>query len=478
MRISRTPVGSGLGFVTRWFISPLLLAFIALLLFYSPVSRVNAAPDDTAFNFEGFHDAADCTQIYGWAWDASQPTTPINVDIYVDNVFSMTVPANQFRQDLLDAGKGNGEHGFSFPTPEALKDGQPHEIRVRIAGSNIDLGNTPRTITCNPHAYEGFHDAADCTQIYGWAWDANQPNTPINVDIHIDGHPFVDIQAPANQFRQDLLNAGKGNGVHGFSFPTPNSLKNGMPHTIRITFSGTNTDLQLTPKTITCMGNTPPALEGFFDFADCSILYGWAWDANQPNTPISVDIYDGPNKIATVLADQFRQDLLNAGKGNGVHGFSLATPASLKNGQPHSLAVGYTGTFNGLSNNPKVINCPVGFFEGFHDVADCTQIYGWAWDSGQPNTPISVDIYADGFKFATVQANRFRQSLVDAGKGNGFHEFFIPTPNELKNGQPHEIRVRVVATTFDLDHTPKTITCLLPPGSPVVRVRPKVIRNP
>src|SRR5205085_883312 len=220
------------------------------------------------------------------------------------------------------------------------------------------------------------HDVADCNQIYGWAWDANQPDTPINVDVHIDGHPFADIQAPANQFRQDLLNAGKGNGVHGFSFPTPNSLKNGMPHTIRITFSGTNMDLQFTSKTITCMGNTPPALEGFFDFADCSLLYGWAWDANQPNTPISVDIYDGPNKIATVLADQFRQ------------------------------------------------------------------------------------------------------SLVDAGKGNGFHEFYIPTPNELKNGQPHEIRVRVVATTFDLDHTPKTITCMPPPGSPVVRGRSKVTRNP
>lgn len=376
MRISRIPVGSGLGLVTRWLISPLLLAFIALLSFYSPVSRVNAAPDTAVFSFEGFHDIADCALIAGWAWDSTQPDTPIDVDIYVDNALFTTVAANEFRQDLFNAGKGNGEHGFSLVTPEALKDGQPHEIRVRIAASNIDLGNTPKTINCNPHAYEGFHDIADCNIIAGWAWDANQPNTPINVDVHIDGHPFVDIQAPANQFRQDLLNAGKGNGVHGFSFPTPNSLKNGMPHTIRITFSGTQIDLQFTSKTITCMGNTPPALEGFFDSADCSFLVGWAWDANQPNTPIS------------------------------------------------------------------------------------------------------VDIYADGFKFATVQANRFRQSLVDAGKGNGFHEFFIPTPNELKNGQPHEIRVRVVATTFDLDHTPKTITCMPPPGSPAIRPRPKVIRNP
>jgi hypothetical protein len=471
MRRSIIQVGSGRGIVARWFISPLLLAFIALLSFYFPASRVKAAPDIRAFTFEGFHDIADCHSIVGWAWDSTQPNTAINVDIYVDNVFFTTLLANEFRQDLFNNGKGNGEHGFSMLTPAQFKDGQSHEIRVRIGGSNIDLGNTPKTITCSPTAFEGFHDIADCNVIAGWAWDANQPNTPINIDVHIDGHAFVDIQAPANQFRQDLLDAGKGNGVHGFSFPTPNSLKNGMPHTIRITFGGTNTDLTFTSKMITCMGNTPPALEGFFDSADCSQLVGWAWDANLPNTPISVDIYDGPNKIATVLADQFRQDLLDAGKGNGVHGFVFNTPPSLKNGQPHSLAVGFTGTFNGLGNNPKVINCPIGAFGGFHDIADCDQIVGWAWDSGQPNTPISVDIYADNFKIATVQANRFRQSLLDAGIGNGMHAFFIPTPLELKNGQPHEIRVRVVATTFDLDHTPKTINCLNP-GEPIVRIGP------
>jgi hypothetical protein len=29
-----------------------------------------------------------------------------------------------------------------------LKDGQPHSIRVKIAGTNIELKNTPKTITC------------------------------------------------------------------------------------------------------------------------------------------------------------------------------------------------------------------------------------------------------------------------------------------------------------------------------------------
>ncbi|HJQ27421.1 MAG TPA: hypothetical protein VKA60_26285 [Blastocatellia bacterium] len=447
------------GRVARWVVSPLVLTCIALFWLHTPGGQVKA--EDSALTFEGFHDIADCNGIVGWAWDSSQPNTVIFVDIYADGVVFATVPADQFRQDLVDAGKGNGYHGFSIATPESLKDGAAHQIRVRIAGSNIDLYNTPKTITCSQHQYEGFHDIADCTGIVGWAWDANQPNTPINVDVHIDGHAYVDIQAPANQFRQDLVDAGKGNGVHGFSFPTPNSLKDGHPHSIRITFSGTNIDLYNTPKTITCAANPQPAYEGFHDLTNCDGIVGWAWDANQPNTPISVDIYDGATKIATIPADQFRQDLLDAGKGNGVHGFFYPLPPSYHDGHPHTFSVGIAGTFMGLYNTPQTINCPVGSFEGFHDIADCNQIAGWAWDSGQPNSPISVDIYDGNTKFMTVAADQFRQDLVDAGKGNGAHGFSVATPNWLRDSNPHQIGVRIAGTNIALYNTPRTITCSL-----------------
>jgi len=34
-----------------------------------------------------------------------------------------------------------------------------------------------------------------------------------------------------------------------------------------------------------------------------------AWDANQPNTPINVDLYDGTTLIETVAANLYRADL-------------------------------------------------------------------------------------------------------------------------------------------------------------------------
>ena len=35
-------------------------------------------------------------------------------------------------------------------------------------------------------------------------------------------------------------------------------------------------------------------------------------------------------------------------------------------------------------------------FNGYHDVGNCSVVAGWAWDSGQPTTSVSVDIYVDG----------------------------------------------------------------------------------
>ncbi len=100
-----------------------------------------------------------------------------------------------------------------------------------------------------------------------------------------------------------------------------------------------------------------PAYDGYHDRADCSLIEGWAWDGKQPNTPVNVDIYDGGSKIMTVLAGIFRQDLLIAGKGNGYHGFSIATPDSLKDGRAHTIYVKYSGTSNNLNTTGKTVTC-------------------------------------------------------------------------------------------------------------------------
>ena len=76
---------------------------------------------------------------------------------------------------------------------------------------------------------------------------------------------------------------------------------------------------------------------GSLDRVGCERIEGWAWDRQEPDTPIAVEIYDGETLVVTVTADRPRQDLVKARKGNGRHGFVIKTPPSLRDGKSHEI---------------------------------------------------------------------------------------------------------------------------------------------
>ena len=84
--------------------------------------------------------------------------------------------------------------------------------------------------------------------------------------------------------------------------------------------------------------------EGFLDQVSCQAVSGWAWAPSQPDRPLTIELYDGDRLLKTVLADQFRQDLADARKGNGRHVFSEALPPEIKDGKPHSIRAVVKGT--------------------------------------------------------------------------------------------------------------------------------------
>jgi len=119
-------------------------------LFESPQREYSQTPTTLGPGplFEGFHDSANCDAISGWEWISAQPNLPLNVDIYDNNRLLATQTAEQFRPDLVRAGKGNGYHGFYYIPPYSLRDGQVHSIQVKLADTDINLMNTPKSIIC------------------------------------------------------------------------------------------------------------------------------------------------------------------------------------------------------------------------------------------------------------------------------------------------------------------------------------------
>jgi hypothetical protein len=149
----------------------------------------------------------------------------VTVRVLVDGVQMATAVADKFRQDLLDAGiGGDGTAGFTVDLGGLISSDVEHEIRVQAqdlqTGEWFDIGNTPRRMTCTQLL--GFHDGnagvvrgrAACIAS-GWAFDADTPTGPrVRVRVKVDGREVA--ETTANLYRQDVRDAGFGDGYSGW----------------------------------------------------------------------------------------------------------------------------------------------------------------------------------------------------------------------------------------------------------------------
>ncbi len=136
-----------------------------------PTTRPTTPPNPTsaptpkpvqAYVPSGFQDTSSCTISSGWTCDPNDYNQALDVNFYADGPvgsgsFIGSIKANQARPDLPPAGVcgGNQNHGWTFTTPEKLKDGKPHSIyayaiNIGPSGKNPLLNGSPKTITCAP----------------------------------------------------------------------------------------------------------------------------------------------------------------------------------------------------------------------------------------------------------------------------------------------------------------------------------------
>ena len=86
--------------------------------------------------FVGNIDLFDQHTIAGWAADTNAPSAPLSVDVYIDDRLQATLTADGFRQDLKDAGYGDGRKGFSLPLVSSTSSLPGARVRLLVAGSD------------------------------------------------------------------------------------------------------------------------------------------------------------------------------------------------------------------------------------------------------------------------------------------------------------------------------------------------------
>lgn len=111
----------------------------------------------------GWHDVSSCAVSSGWTCDGDDFNSPVTVQLWngVAPSFGGTgtylgsVVANMSRPDVAGLCGGTTMHGFSFTTPDSVKDNTNHSIyaygvNLGATGSTVLLSGSPKTINCPP----------------------------------------------------------------------------------------------------------------------------------------------------------------------------------------------------------------------------------------------------------------------------------------------------------------------------------------
>lgn len=174
---------------------------------------------------------------------------------------------------------------------------------------------------------------------------------------------------------------------------------------------------------------------GHLDTVSSTIIGGWAYQSDIPNTALQVHIYivnnsTGEETLIPVTANGYRPDLEAAGYGNGYHAFQYNINwLTYKPGTytVYAYAIGVNTSNVQLNNSPKTFT--VRDMEGSLDGISSSGISGWAWKPDAPNEEVGIHahIVQDGtvIQIITAPARNYRADLAAAGYGNGYHGFSI-----------------------------------------------------
>ncbi|WP_181431063.1 glycoside hydrolase family 6 protein [Curtobacterium sp. MCBD17_021] len=149
---------------------------------------------------------------------------------------------------------------------------------------------------------------------------------------------------------------------------------------------------------------------------------GWAVDADEPATSLSVDVTVDGRTTRTTRADRDRPDVARATGAGAAHGFEVVVPAA--GGSHRVCAVARNvgpgaDTASGCRTVTVPVSAPVGRVDSVtSSTSRRLSVSGWAFDRDAVGSPVTVTVRVDGRAVVGVAASAARPD-VDRAYGAG-----------------------------------------------------------
>lgn len=149
---------------------------------------------------------------------------------------------------------------------------------------------------------------------------------------------------------------------------------------------------------------------GHLDLFQNGVLEGWACLSDTPHCAIPLDIFIDGNKVDTIMPDQYRSDLEQAGYGNGRCAFKYSIARPYCNGREREADVRFHDTGTQLPRSPQRALMPRAIltrFESDREPAALRGKNGWYFLCNDSNG--GMEQYRGLLRFDHVQLERLRE---------------------------------------------------------------------
>ncbi|MES2668180.1 MAG: CARDB domain-containing protein [Patescibacteria group bacterium] len=340
----------------------------------SPITlsgTVNNSGGPTNAGFQNFF----VTNSNGSVWQSERTASPASGSLNAGGSasFSTTFPANTF------SAPGSYEYAYCVDIANTTWAGT-------IAESNEGNNCVNGTIVMRSNPVGNFEAmTCDAGGMLGWAYDADVPNSPIDVHFYIGGTLIGSVSA--NQYRGDL--GGYGNQNHGFSWSLPQQYKNGASQTVTAYAIDSNGVFNpvIGSRSVTCSAPpTPTGVTASCNAAGTQATLSWnaspgatsyqprfypgqegecsssgwnLWPGDNLTCLAPGDSYTGTSKVMNIIPNKGYALWVHAVNGNGVsagsptYNFSCAGQAELTTGSvtPTSAVAGTATTYTATVSN-------------------------------------------------------------------------------------------------------------------------------
>jgi len=126
-------------------------------------------------------------EIVGWIADETDLNKPVAIEIVADGRVTRTVTADLLRQDLAEAGYGDGRHGFAVPDFKAAIPAGTKSVELRIAG-----GGPGATIGVKFLAPVSEFDADEALRLSQLRWRGDEHDAGLTWGELWTGDAFLD----------------------------------------------------------------------------------------------------------------------------------------------------------------------------------------------------------------------------------------------------------------------------------------------